>query len=74
MGSGVAKRDPAHVTHKVNLCMHTMFKSVTPRVCMAEVPFLAFFGGPDMNTEMGVVIYMYIPQIIWIPNTYGFLV
>ena len=28
-------------------------------VCMVKVPFLAFFG-PDMNTEMGVVIYMYL--------------
>ena len=34
-------------------------KSVAPRVCMAKVPFLAFFG-PNMNTEMGVVIYMYL--------------
>ena len=24
MGSGVARGDPAHVTPKVNLCMHTM--------------------------------------------------
>ena len=58
MGSGVARRDPAHVTHKVNLCMHTIFKSVAPRVCMAKVPFLALFG-PDMNIEIGVAIYMY---------------
>ena len=35
------------------------FKSVSPRVCMAKVPFLAFFG-PDMNIEMGVIIYMYL--------------
>ena len=35
------------------------FKSVAPRVCMTKVLFLAFFG-PDMNTEMGVVIYMYL--------------
>ena len=35
------------------------FKSVAPRVCMAQVPFLAFFG-PEMNTEMGVVLYMYL--------------
>ena len=36
---------------------------------MAEVPFLTFFG-PDMNTEMGVVIYMYltISQNILIPK------
>ena len=37
------------------------FKSADPRVCMAKVPFSLFFlGGPDMNTEMGVVIYMYL--------------
>ena len=58
MGSGIARRDFAHITPKVNLFMHTIFKSVTLRVCMAKVPFLAFFG-PDMNTEIGVVIYMY---------------
>ena len=44
MGSGVAVRDPAHVTQKVNLCVHTMFKSVAPRICIAKIPFLAFFG------------------------------
>ena len=35
------------------------FKSVSPRVCLVKVQFLAFFG-PDMKTEMGVVIYMYL--------------
>ena len=62
MGSGIAMRDPAHVTPQVNLCMHTMFcMSVASRDCMAKVPFLfCFFGGPDMDTEMGVVIYMYV--------------
>ena len=34
------------------------FKSVAPRVCIAKVTFLPFFG-PNMNIEMGVVIYMY---------------
>ena len=34
------------------------FKSVAPRNCMAKLSFLAFWG-PDMNIEMGVVIYMY---------------
>ena len=53
------------------------FKSVNPRVCLAKVPFLAYFG-PDMKIEMGVVIYiiyMYlnIPQIILISNIYGFV-
>ena len=48
-------------------------KSIAPMVCLANVPFLAFFG-PDMKAEMGVVIYMYlkIPQIILVPNIYGF--
>ena len=75
MESGVARMNPAHVIPKVNLCMHTIpcFRSVAPRVCLAKVPSLAFIG-PDMNTEMGVVIYMNlnIPQIILIPNIYGF--
>ena len=33
------------------------------------------FGGPDIKTEMGVVIFMYlnIPQIILIPIIYGFM-
>ena len=30
-------------------------KSVAPRVCLAKVLFLASFG-PDMKTEVGVVI------------------
>ena len=34
-------------------------KSVAPKVCLAKVPFLAFFG-PNMKTEMDVVIYMYL--------------
>ena len=52
-------RDLAHVTQKVNLCMHTMFRSVGPRVCHAKLPFLASLG-LDMNIEMGVFIYMYL--------------
>ena len=35
------------------------FKSVAPRICQVRIPFLAFFG-LDMETEMGVVIYMYL--------------
>ena len=34
------------------------FKSVTPRVCLAEYHLWLFFG-PDMNTKIGVVIYIY---------------
>ena len=51
------------------------FKSVSPRVCLVKVPFLAFLGGPDMKTKMGVVIYMYLKHspIILIPTIYGFM-
>ena len=31
------------------------FRSVAPRVCLAKVPFLAFFG-PDTNIGRGVAI------------------
>ena len=49
-------------------------KSVAPRACLTKVPFLALFW-PDTNKEMAVVIYMYLkhPQIILIPNIYGFM-
>ena len=59
MGKGVAWRDLAHVTPKVKLCMHTMFLICCSRICWPKYHFFAFFG-PDMNTEMGVVIYMYL--------------
>ena len=54
MERDVAWRDPTHVTPKVKLCSIPCIKSVALRVCLAKVPFLAFFG-PDMKTEMGVV-------------------
>ena len=56
MKNGVAKRDPAHVTSKVNLCM---FKSVAPRGRWPKYHICPLFG-PDMKTEMGVVIFMYL--------------
>ena len=55
MGRGVARRDPTHVTPKIKLCIHTIVKSVAPRVCAAKVPFLASFG-PDIKIEVGVII------------------
>ena len=50
------------------------FKSVAPKVCLTEVPFVAFFFWPDRNTKIGVVICMcskhspdYIdPKYIWV--------
>ena len=57
-GRGVARRDPTHDTPKVSCVCIPCFKSVALSVCMAKEPFLAFFG-PDMNTEMEVVINMY---------------
>ena len=52
------------------------FKCVSPRVCMAKIPVLALFG-PDMNIEMGVIIYMYLkhsPDYIDSKYIYGFMV
>ena len=37
------------------------FISVAPRVCPAKVPFLSIFG-PNMKTEIGVVIYIYLKR------------
>ena len=38
--------------------MHTMFfKSIASRGCMDKV---SIFVGPDMDTEIGVIIYMYL--------------
>ena len=42
------------------------FKSVAPKVCLAKIQFVAIFW-PNMNINMGVVIYMYLkhsPDII----------
>ena len=45
------------LTKLIRVCI-PCFKSVAPRV-YGNVPFSAFLG-PSMNTEMGVVIYMYL--------------
>ena len=47
---------------------------VAPKVSLTKVPFVAIFW-PDMNSKMGVVIYMYlnIPLIILTLNIYGFM-
>ena len=59
MGSGVVRRDPAHVTPKVNFMYanHVLSRSFQGFVRPKYI-FGGFFG-PDMDTEMGVVIYMY---------------
>ena len=57
IGSGVARRDPAHVTHIVNLFMHTMFSVCRSKDLYGGITIFGIFG-PDMNTEMGVVIYV----------------
>ena len=59
MGSGVAMRDPVQLLRKSIYVCIPCFKSVSPRVCMAKVPFLASFG-PDMNIEMDMIIYMHL--------------
>ena len=38
------------------VCM-PCFKSVAPKVCLTKVLFVAIFW-PDINTKMGVVIYI----------------
>ena len=62
MGSGVARRDPDHVTPKVNLCIHTMFKVCCSNSLYGQSTIFGFiiFFGLDMDTEIGVVIYMYL--------------
>ena len=52
-------------------CVYVPYiKSVTPRVCLAKVPFLASFG-PDMKTEMGGVISMHLKHSpYYIDSTY----
>ena len=76
MGSGVARRDPARVTPKVNWRMHTMFKVCCSKGLHDQSTIFDFFFGPAMNTKMGVVIYMYlnIPHIIFIPNIHIYMV
>ena len=39
----MARWDPALVTFRVKLCMHTKFRSIAPKVFLAKVPFLASF-------------------------------
>ena len=59
MRRGVTRRDSAHVTPKVKLCMHTVFKVCCSKGSSGQILFLAFLG-PVIETEMGVVIYMYL--------------
>ena len=40
---GVARWDPFLSILRMKLCMHTKFRSVAPRFCLTEVPFLSFF-------------------------------
>ena len=58
MGRGVTRRDSAHFTPTVK-CIPGI-ESVAPRLFLVIVPFLPFFFGPNIKTEMGVVIYMYL--------------
>ena len=60
MGRGVARRKPSHVTSKVKVCVHTMFKIRCSKglsdQCIIFMPFL----GLSMKIEMVVVIYVYL--------------
>ena len=60
MGSGVARRDLTHVTPQSQFvyAYHVLSLSLQGFVCRKYNS--VFFLGPDMNTEMGVIIYMYL--------------
>ena len=56
----MARRDPALLLPKSIascVCIPT-FRSVTQKVCLTKVPFVAIFW-PNRNTKGGVVIYIY---------------
>ena len=55
-------------------CVYILYvKSVAPSVCLAKVPFWASFG-PDMKTEMGVVISMHLKHSPdYIDSTYIYI-
>ena len=59
MGRGVARRDLAHVTLKVKLCMLMMVSTLSLQVFVWPKYYFWPIFGPGMKTEMGVVIYMY---------------
>ena len=59
MGRGVARKDPTHVSPKVKLSIHTTYQVCRSKGLFGQVPLLASFG-PDMKTEMSVVISMHL--------------
>ena len=59
MGKGVARRIPPMLLSKSSCVCMQCFKSVAPMICLDKVLFVAFFWH-GVNTEMGVVIYMYL--------------
>ena len=62
-GKGVSRRDSARVTPKVKLCMHTMFKFVAPKICLVEVPFLAWYE--SRNGCGHIHILKTFPRLYW---------
>ena len=56
MGSGVARRDPTHVLSKLVYAYNLLCLS-TKGYC--QIPFFLVSFAPDMDTEIGMVIYMY---------------
>ena len=60
MGRGVARRDPTHVTPKVNFVyVYHVLSLLLQGFVRPKYHFWGLFW-PDMDTEMGVVIYMYL--------------
>ena len=58
MERGVARLDPARVTPKVKLYVHSMFYVSLSKDLSGQSIVFGLFR-PDMNTEMGVIIYVY---------------
>ena len=72
MGSGAARRHPTHVTPKNQFVYaYHVLSLMLQGFVWPKYHFMASFR-PDINTEMTVLIYMYLkhPQIISIPNIY----
>ena len=56
IGRGVTRRDSAHAIPKVKLCMQTICHS---KGLSGQSTIFVLFG-PDIRTEMGVIIYMHL--------------
>ena len=59
MGRGKTRRDSAHVTTKVEWCMHTMYLVCCSKGLSGQSTIFVDFFLPDIK-KMAVVIYLYL--------------